>query len=275
MVGHGVVLVDLVELVVDEVGVGVLLAVHGAQLDGGEDLGHGHGGSGAAHGLKGGAENLGLGDTNLQTLQVLGLRDGALGVGDVAEAVVPPGKDLEALLLALLLQSLAGVAVQDAEGLLGVVKQEGQVQGVDLGDEVGQGHGGLHSDVQGAHLHKLDGLGAGSNLGSGEHVDGDVAAGLLRHQLGKLFSADLVGVSGSAHVVQGQGGFGGHAAAGSGGGVALAAAAADQTAGHNQGEDTCQDTDEALFHGFPPCFGAHGALFDYFVRRRSACNEDG
>ena len=52
-------------------------------------------------------------------------------------------------------------------------------------------------------------------------------------------------------------------------------AAADQTAGHNENKNTCQDTDEALFHGFPPCFGAHGALFDYFVRRRSACIEDG
>ena len=72
----------------------------------------------------------------LESAHVLGRGDGALRVGDMAEAVLGPGETNQIVLADGVEQFLPDLAIEHAAGVVIVAEQERQVDGQNLGDEV-------------------------------------------------------------------------------------------------------------------------------------------
>ena len=107
----------------------------------------------------------------------------------MAEAQVPVGQTDQTALLQLVEQLAADRAVGDRIGFLRIREQEGEVEDRHLLDIARQQAGVHHRHFDGAALHGRDGLQVRTQRPAGEGLDGDLAAGLGRDQLGELLDA--------------------------------------------------------------------------------------
>jgi hypothetical protein len=179
------VLLHLVELGRDDDGQRVLLAVHGALLQGGEHLGEGHGRGDDAKALVGGDVHGVLHGAHLQALEVAGLLHVALAVGHVAKAVFGPGQRLETLAVELGQHLLADGAVEHGARMGLVAEQEGNVENFGLGHKVGDGAGGAEGQLLRAQLHGFNRLALATQCAVVEGLHLVAAARALFDFLGK------------------------------------------------------------------------------------------
>ena len=242
MVGDGeVALTGFIDLLGVDDGNGVLLTVDDTLLQSGEDLGPGHRRRVHTQGGEGVHMNLVLHAAQLQTGAVRRGLDGVLGVGHLAEAVLPERAADDADVVELGNQGLTDLAVQNPVGMIITGEQEGQVQNQEVLDKVAERTCGGDGDVQGAHLKVFDVGTLVTELGGGEDVDLYGAAGLFVDQFGKLQKAEMVrmgvcaGVGGTERddIRRGSGGCGG--------------------SGQRQNHDEAETQREKSFHvGVPP-----------------------
>ena len=154
----------------------VLLPIHRALLQRGEQLGESHGRGQDAEGLVAGHVHLVFHGAHLQAARVRSAGDGPLAVGHVAEAVLAPGQRDQALGRELGQQVLADLAVEHLAGVVVVAEQERDVQDLDVWHEVAHRAGGGDHRVLRAQLHRFDLL-AFTAQGAGREHLAFVAAG--------------------------------------------------------------------------------------------------
>ena len=185
MAGQGHVLLHLVEVGGHDHRQRVLLAIHGALLQGREHFREGHGRGDDAQALVGGHVHRVLHGAHLQALEVIGLVDGALVVGHVTHAVLRPGQGLEALGLELRQQLLTNRPVQYRTGVGLVAEQEGHVQDAGLGHEIRHRASGVVGQLLRAQLHRLHHLALTTQRARVEVLDDDTTVGALFHLAGQ------------------------------------------------------------------------------------------
>ena len=246
MVGHGQVILNLIELGAHNVGGGVLLRVHDTGLDAAVGIAHAQRRGVAAQGSQQVAHQLGVTHTHLHALQIIGGVDFLIG-GHDAEAVGGPAQDLQALLLGDLLQLLGSLALGELLDLIPAAEDIGHAQHIEHAVIVGQVGIGVDDHVLGAALDALQHLGAGAQLLSGENVDLDRAAALLLNDLLEGFGHYLIMMLGVVGVAQAQGDLGAGRGAVTGGGGR--AAAGGQRQDHRCRED--QRDNAEIFHVIP------------------------
>ena len=163
-------------VVIDQGG-GVLLAVHRLLLEGGEQLTEGHGsGQSAQSGKVLHMQGVGHGP-DLQARHICGGADGLPGIGDVAEAHIPPAQIQDARLVGqLLAEVVTEVAVQRLVGGVQGGPQEGQAHQVVLGNQRTDDRVVQRGHLQVADAHGLHILGQGAHGGVGIELHGDIAA---------------------------------------------------------------------------------------------------
>ena len=118
---------------------GVLLAVDGAGLQGGENLTEGHGHGIGAQRLERVQEDVVLHDAHFHAIEVFHFGNRPFAVGQVAKAIFPVGQVNQAGVFQFLVEELAGGAVQHRIGFLFVGKQERQVKRAQLLHDAHQG----------------------------------------------------------------------------------------------------------------------------------------
>ncbi len=173
---------------------GVLLALDGALLQGGQGVlpGHGHGVD--LEGLEGLGIDLVLHHAELQVFHVRGGGNGLDGVGDVAEAALSVGQALEVGALQLVQQLLADFAVQDLVGFLVVGKEEGHIQHAHFLAEVDEGAGGDDAQVQHVHAHGVQHIAFAAQHAVGIDFNFVFAVRAFADQFGEFFRRDLEGI---------------------------------------------------------------------------------
>src|SRR5690625_2315178 len=137
--GHGEVVLHLPELGRGDDRNRILLSIDRALLQSRIDFRPGHRGWCRTHGFKGAHMHLVFHGPDLQALKVCRRFDGTLGVGQVTESILGPGKADQVLLAHAFEHVLPDLAVQDAPRVLVVPEEERQVEDEDLGYEVAKG----------------------------------------------------------------------------------------------------------------------------------------
>ena len=269
VVHFGEVLLHFIELHALHVDPGVFLAVGHAGLQAHVQVGVSDGRGGGAHGLEGQVNGLHAVGAHLQALQVLGLGDGMLGVGELAVAagVAQVDDDGAGLGFGLFAHALGQVAGQQGGDLFTGLGQEGQGE-----------HQQAGAEVKLAAAHTLNGTGhdlfqhflLGAQLAVAVHLHGHMAVGGGSHIFRKLLHGSVAGVAfglGMAHdhgivaqvgvgIFTGGLGSGGFRSVGAGFGFAGGAGAGGRTAAGCQGQhhgDAEQQRNQ-FFHGLPPSF---------------------
>ena len=256
---------DLIEGVGGDDGPGVVLSVHSALLQGGVQLGEGHGRGVRAHlgehlNVQGGLHN-----ANLQALHVVGGGDRALGVGQLPDAVFKVAYDADTGLLRNDVGDLvAHLAVKEIIARLAVLEQEGKTHADQLVGEAGVDGLAALGHLNLVSLYALYQLPAGADGVVVIDLHLEAAAGeLLGHFLEleePLGDGVLVGHRAADGdridgVVSAFGGGRGAGAAGLGVDVSRAAAAGLSSAGgqrqdHDQGQHQGADVTDSFHFSF-------------------------
>jgi hypothetical protein len=191
MVGHGQVLLHLVELARQDGVERVFLAVDGAGLERAEQLREGQRHRVGAQGLEAVEEDVVLHHAQLDARQVLHLADRALAVGQVAKTVLPVDQADQALVLQLGAHLVADRAVEQGVGFLGAVEQERRVPQRHFLADADQGRGRADHHLLRAADQRLLHLGIGPERGRADRAHPHLAArGLL-----DLFGEQLGGAA--------------------------------------------------------------------------------
>src|SRR6218665_12459 len=185
MTGEREVLLHLVEFGGDDHRQRVFLTVDRALLQRSEHLGERHRRGEDAKALVRGDMHGVFHRAHLQALEVAGFLDRALAVAHVAKAVLGPGQGLEPFAVEPGQHLLADGAVEHGARMGLVAKQEGDIQDLGLGHEIGYRAGGTERQFMRAQLHRFDRFAFGAQRRVVEGLHLVAAAGALFHFLGK------------------------------------------------------------------------------------------
>ena len=204
MLAQGAVGLDLLKLVAGDDAQGVLLSINSALLQAGEQLAERHGGGVGAHGLPGLQVDLIGHGADLQTAQVSHRGDVLLGGGDVAEAILPEGQALQAILREAVQDGLTSLTVEaHIIDLLLVQEHIGNVIDIQVVIGGSYGRGGTHRDVTLAGLSHGKGLLVIAQLVIREVGDLDGTVGVLLHLGDQDLSHSVLG-AGGGHIAHDQ-----------------------------------------------------------------------
>ena len=254
MVGHSQIVLDLIPAVGQQSGGGILLALDGALLQSGEDLGHGHGNRGSTQQLKVSHVVGNGGQTQLQALQVSQAVDGAHVVGHATVTVdAAAAQDVVRLNQSILEDLLDLGIVADCGSLFHAVEHPGEVGSIQSGITVSHQVAG-HAALDGAQGHALVELGLGAQAVVAVQLHGVTAfRALIDHGLEDLFQSDAGGMGISIVSSNLQGNTLGLSGVASGRitGRAAGRAAAGSQRGHHANSQN-QGQNSLLHFAFPP-----------------------
>ena len=168
---------------------------------------------------------------DLQALQVLGLVDRTLVVGEGAPAVFPIGQALQAVRRQFVEHASAYRTVEHVVGVLRTAKYKGQFHGRGVGHDAIEVGGPAGDDVDRAAACAVDHGRVVAQLVGREHGDFNVAVGALFDQFSQLQGGGMLAVGGVDRVAHFQ--------------VELGGVSAGADGGHKAGEK-----DAGKFHGF-------------------------
>ncbi len=190
--GERHVLLHLFELGGRDHGQRILLAVHGALLQGGEHLGERHRRRDDAELLVGLDVHRILHGSHLEALEVVRTVHRPLAVGHVPEAVFAPCERHDALGGKLAEHLLADRSVEHGARVRVIAHQERNVEDRDFGHEVRHGPRRRHRQVERADLQRLDRFALGAEGAGIEILDLVAAAGSRLDLAGEGVDGDAV-----------------------------------------------------------------------------------